>query len=70
MRLKLTENQANAKQYAEAELLLFENYSYASSTLPSKNNGTYPKKLAKEQVFLYSWDYTINRNENKDGNVK
>ena len=44
VRLKLTENQANAKQYAEAELLLFENYSYASSTLPSKNNGTYPKK--------------------------
>ena len=43
VRLKLTENQANAKQYAEAELLLFENYSYASSTLPSKNNGTYPK---------------------------
>ena len=31
--LKLAKNQASAKQHAEAELLLFENYSYSSSTL-------------------------------------
>ena len=43
-RLKLTENQANAKQHPEAELLLFENYSHSSSTLSSKNNRTYSKK--------------------------
>ena len=30
-RLKLTKNQANAKQHAEAELLLFGNYSHSSS---------------------------------------
>ena len=30
-KLKLTKNQANAKQHPEAELLLFENYSHSSS---------------------------------------
>ena len=29
-KLKLTKNQANAKQHPEAELLLFESYSYSS----------------------------------------
>ena len=37
-RLKFAKNQANAKQHPEAELLLFENYSYSSSTLSSKNS--------------------------------
>ena len=37
-RLKLAKNQASAKQYAEAELLLFENYSLSSPTLSYKNN--------------------------------
>ena len=32
-RLKLAQNQANAKQHPETELLLFENYSHFSSTL-------------------------------------
>ena len=32
----------------------------------SKNNRTYSKKQAEEQVFLYSWDYTINHNENEE----
>ena len=31
--LKLAKNQANAKQYPEAELLLFENYSHSSYAL-------------------------------------
>ena len=31
-------------------------------------NRTYSKKLA--QVCLYSWDYTINHNENEDENEK
>ena len=43
-KLKLAKNQANAKQHPEAELLLFENYSHSSSTLSSKDNGTYSKK--------------------------
>ena len=43
-RLKLAKNQANAKQYLEAELLLFENHSHSSSILLSKNNSTYSKK--------------------------
>ena len=62
-KLKFAKNQPNAKQHSQAELLLFENYSHSSSTLSSKNNGTYSKK---EHVCLYSWDYTINRNENED----
>ena len=41
-RLELTKNQANAKQYSEAELLL--NYSHSISTLSSKINKTYSKK--------------------------
>ena len=43
-RLKLAKNQRNTKQHPEAELLLFENYSHSSSTLSSKDNGTYSKK--------------------------
>ena len=42
--LKLTKNQANAKQHPEVELLLFENYSHYSSMLSSINNRRYSKK--------------------------
>ena len=31
----------------------------------SKNNKACSKKYAKEHVCLYSWDYTINHNENE-----
>ena len=44
VRLRLAKNQANAKQHPQAELLLFENYSYFSSMLSSKNNKIYSKK--------------------------
>ena len=44
-RLKLAKNEAKAKQHAEAELSLFENYSLSSSTLSSKNNTRYSKKV-------------------------
>ena len=64
----MAKNQAKAKQHPEAELLLFENYSHSSSTLSSKNNRTYSKKLAKEQVGLYPCDYAINHDENEDEN--
>ena len=37
-RLKLTKNQARAKEHHEAELFLCENYPLSSSTLSSKNN--------------------------------
>ena len=68
--LKLAKNQANAKQHPETELLLFENDSHSSPTLSSKNNGTYSKKQAQEQVCLYLWDFTNNHNENEDKNEK
>ena len=42
-RLKLAKNQANAQQNPETGFLQFENYSCFSSTLLSKNNGTYSK---------------------------
>ena len=53
-RLNLAKNQANAKQYPEAELLLFENYSHSLFTLLCKNNSTYFMKKEKEQVCLHS----------------
>ena len=68
--LKLAKNQANAKQHPEAELLVLENYSHSSSTLLSENNRTHSIKQAKEQSCLYSWDYTINHNDNEDENKK
>ena len=43
-RLKLAKNQANAKQYPQAELLLSENYSHFLSTSSSKNIKIYSKK--------------------------
>ena len=46
-RLILAKNQANANQQPEAELLLFENYSYSSSTLSSKYSMVYSKKIRK-----------------------
>ena len=66
----MAKNQGNARQHPGAEFLLFENHSHSSSTLSSKNNKTYSKKQAKEQVCPYSWDYTINHNENEYENKK
>ena len=43
-RLKLVKIQITVKLHAEPELLLFENYSHSSSTLPSKNNRIYSKR--------------------------
>ena len=43
-RLKMAKNLANGKQHPEAKILLFEDYSHSSSTLSSKNNGTYSKE--------------------------
>ena len=45
--LKLVRSQAKAKQHPEAEPLLFQNYSFYSFTLSSKNNGRYSKKCTK-----------------------
>ena len=46
-------NWARAKQHAEAELLLLENYVVSSSTLSSKDNRRYSKKCAKNKyVYL------------------
>ena len=46
--MKLTKNQAKAKQHAEAELLIFENYVLSSS----KGNRWYSKKYA-ENKYIY-----------------
>ena len=57
--MKLAKNQANAKQHPEAELWLFGNYSYSLSTLLSKSDRTYSKKISKRtsvSVFLRLYD--------------
>ena len=50
--------------YKQHLLLLFEIYFHFSSTLSSKNIGTYSK--TKELACLHSWDHAINHNENED----
>ena len=56
----MAKNQANAKQHPEAGLFVFdENYSNSWSTLSSENIKTFSKKQEREQVCLYSWQYTI-----------
>ena len=59
----MAKNQANAEQHPEAELFLYENYSYSSSKLSSKNNKIFIKK-AKNQVCLYLRDYMKMKMEN------
>ena len=66
----MAKNLANAKLNPEAEFLLFVNYSHSSSALSFKNNSIYCKKEVKKHVCLYSWDYTINHDENEDKNKK
>ena len=51
-RLKLTKNQAKAKNLSEAELLLFENYPLSSSILSSKTNMCYLKNVQKTSVCV------------------
>ena len=50
--LKLAENQAKAKQYREAGLLLFENYSRSLSTLSFKNNRKYSRICIKKAKYI------------------
>ena len=61
-RLELAKNHAKAKQHPEAELLLSENYSFALSTLSSKNNGRDSKKCAKNNCVSFNeieWLMTV-----------
>ena len=58
-RVKSAKIQANAKQDSETELSLFENCSYSSSALSSKNNRIYSKKWSEEKVCMYSWDMRL-----------
>ena len=67
--MKLEKNWAKAKQHAEAELLLLENYVVSSSTLSSKDNRRYSKKCAKK-VRLFKWEYMVNGKENEAKNKK
>ena len=52
--MKSAKDQVNAKQYPEAELLLFENYSDSSSKLSSKTKGYILKNKQKNKyVCVY-----------------
>ena len=51
-KLKLTKNQAKAKQHPWTKLLLFENYSLLSSKLSSKNSRRYSKKYTKISISV------------------
>ena len=62
-RLKLAKNQANAKQHPEAELLLFENYTYSSP----KPIGHVLKKKQKNKCACVR---KINLIEKEDENQK
>ena len=68
-RLKLTKNQAKAKQHLEAELLIFENYSLSSSKLSSKNSSRYSKKYKKNNKCV-CFNEVINDNGNEDEDEK
>ena len=48
----MVRNRAKAKQYHEAELLLFENYSLFSTTLSSKKIGLILKNLQKTSASV------------------
>ena len=60
----MAKNLANAKQHAEVELLTYENYWHSSSTLSTRNNRKYPKKISK------GTSASDHHNENKDENDK
>ena len=44
----MAENQENAKQDPEAELLLFKSYLHSSSTLPYLNSSTDPQSSRRK----------------------
>ena len=50
--LKFVKNQATAKQHPEAELLLFENCSLSSSSLPSQKKGDILKNVQKDKFVV------------------
>ena len=51
--MKSAKDQVNAKQYPEAELLLFENYSDSSSKLSSKTKGYILKNKQKKSMSAF-----------------
>ena len=81
-KLKLTKNQAIAKQHPEPEFLTIANYPHSSSTLSSKNNRTYSKNKQKNKYVCMhgitpliiikmklngkSHRYNINRTRSRD----
>ena len=62
--------QAKAKQYPEAELLLFKNYLVSSSCYHPKIIGDLLKKMYRNQIGLFKWGYMVNYNENETENEK
>ena len=67
-RLKLIKNKAKAKKHLEAELLIFENYSFSSYKLSSKNSTRYSKKYTISKWVCFN--EVINDNENETENEK
>ena len=67
-RLKLAKNQANAKQYPEAKLLLPGNYSHSLPGYHPKIKEYILKTNQKNKWCLHLGDYEINHNENEDQN--
>ena len=62
----MAKNQVKAKQYPEAKLLLFENYTLSSYMLSSKTSMRYSKKCAKN--WKWKMDHDINRNRPRHEN--
>ena len=52
--LKLVKDQVKVKQQPEAEILLFENYSFSSFMLPLKTNTRYSKKYAANKCACFN----------------
>ena len=71
-RLKLVENQVNAKPHSEAERLIAENYSYSSSTLYSNNKqkNVLKNKQKSKNICIHEIRQLIimkNKDKNENG---
>ena len=53
-RLKLAKDQGKTKQYAETELLIFENHTLSSFMLSFKTSMRYSKKFAKNKCVCFN----------------
>ena len=59
LQAKIGKNQAKVKQHPEAELSIFENYSFSSSSLSTKNNRNHSKKCTKNKCVCFNGVMTL-----------